>query len=149
MELIPLISAPSQSFSVVLNGQACLINLYTLDTPGDILSPVAALTIDSGVITVDTSQVTIDEGPAPITTALPGVPALYMDLIVAGQPVITGRLATNMIPMLLAAEYYAFEGDLVFIDTGATGAPLTGQNPIFTGLGDQFQLVYLEPADLQ
>lgn len=125
MRTIPLIAKPSQSLSVVLAGQACRINLYSLNTPGDILNRA---------VTVADAQ---------------SYPALYMDLLVAGQPMITCRICRNLIRALLDADYYGFIGDFVFVDSYAKASPVDGQDPVYTGLGTQFQLVYLEATDLQ
>jgi len=180
-QLVPVQATPYQSLNVVLSGQSVQITLYSLETPGDILTPLPVvtgpggsfLTIDSGVgvdsdipidtgatipagsgptidssaVTIDSSAVTIDEGPLYATTLLDGEPALYMDIMVNGQQVLNAALARNLIPMLLAAGYYGVEGDFVFVDTNASN-PLTGSDPIYTGLGDQFQLVYQQPVDL-
>lgn len=125
MKTVPLISQPAQSLSIVLAGQACRINLYSLNTPGDILN--RAIPIDD----------------------LTGYPALYMDLLVAGEPVITCRICRNLIRVLLDAQYYGFIGDFIFVDSYAKSSPTDGQDPVYTGLGTQFQLVYLEATDLQ
>jgi hypothetical protein len=149
MQLIPVVATPAQSFSIVLNGQAVQVNLYSLETPGDILAPLPGPTIDTAAITMDSGTVTIDQGPTYSTTALQGDPALYMDLIVNGQQVLNAKLAQNLIPMLLSAGYYDVQGDFVFVDTHALANPLAGTNPVYTGLGSQYQMIYLEPEDLQ
>lgn len=117
MQYIPLIAAPAQNFSIVLGGQSCQINLYSLQTPGDILSTATS-------------------------TELQGYPALYADLALGTQPVITCRIVRNLVPWLLDATYQGFIGDLVMIDT------LADTDPVWTGLGAQYQLVYLSAADL-
>lgn len=125
MKTIPLIAKPAQSLSVVLANQACRINLYSLNSPGDILNPAIPV------------------------RDLQSYPALYMDLLVGGQPVISCRICRNLIRALLDSEYYGFVGDFVFVDTYAKSSPGEGVDPIYTGLGTQFQMVYLEAADLQ
>lgn len=124
MKVIPVIPAPAQSFTVTLAGQTCKINLYSMTTPGDILNPAIA------------------------QDDLVGYPALYMDLLVNGEPVISCRLCRNLIPVLLDSKYYHFIGDFAFVDTYSQAAPLSGDDPVYTGLGSQFQMVYLEAADL-
>jgi hypothetical protein len=76
-------------------------------------------------------------------TELQGYPALYMDLTSNGEPVVSCRICRNAIRMLLDAQYLGFVGDFEFIDT------LSDTDPIYTGLGSQYQLVYLTPADIQ
>ncbi len=117
MQSIPIISAPAQNFSIVLGGQSCQINLYSLQTPGDILGTVTS-------------------------TELQGYPALYADLLLGTQPIISCRIVRNLVPWLLDATYQGFIGDLVMIDT------LADTDPVWTGLGAQYQLVYLSAADL-
>lgn len=126
-----------------------------IDQTGNAAAPLVAVagagsgpTMDSGSVTIDSGLTTIDQGTVYSDTALPGTPALYMDLTVNGQQVLNAKLAQNLIPMLLAAGYYDVAGDFVFVDTNALAAPLTGNNPDYTGLGDQYQLVYLEATDL-
>jgi hypothetical protein len=67
---------------------------------------------------------------------------LYLDLSVAGVPIITGKVCRNLDRMLLGSEYRGFQGDLMFIDTqGDT-------DPVYTGLGTRYELLYLSPAEL-
>lgn len=66
---------------------------------------------------------------------------LFMDLYVAGVVVITGVLCENL-NRIVRSLYLGFAGDFVFTDTqGST-------DPVYTGLGDRFLLVYLEPSEL-
>lgn len=67
---------------------------------------------------------------------------LFMDVSLAGVAVCSGILCENLNPIVRAA-YSGFVGDFVFYDTSGDGA-----DPIYTGLGSQFQLVYLEATDL-
>lgn len=153
MQLIPVIATPSQSFSIVLGNQSVQVNLYSLETPGNILAPISNMsdvTIDSSTVTIDTTAITIDGGGSAYypSTALQGTPALYMDLIVNGVQVLNAALAQNLIPMLNSAGYYGVVGDFIFVDTNALSAPTAGSNPVYTGLGDQYQMIYLEATDL-
>jgi hypothetical protein len=67
---------------------------------------------------------------------------LYLDLSVGGVPVVSTRICRNITRLLLDAQYRGFTGDLCFVDTqGDT-------DPVYTGLGSRYQLVYLEAADL-
>ena len=66
---------------------------------------------------------------------------LYLDLQVNNALIIGGVLCQNL-NRIVRSLYLGFSGDLAFIDT-------QGQDdPVFTGLGDRFQLAYLAPADL-
>lgn len=118
MLIIPVTAVPAQSLSIQLAGQSCGINLYSLQTPGDILAT-----------------------PLP-TTEVQGYPALYMDLTVNGTSIINCRIVRNTVPMLLDAKYYGVIGDFVVVDM------FEDTDPVYTGLGTQYQLVYLEASDL-
>ncbi|MGC8517900.1 MAG: hypothetical protein ACP5P4_05145 [Steroidobacteraceae bacterium] len=142
MQAIPLTAVPAQSLAVVLGGQNCQINLYSLQTPGAILAPTKVPLLDSN------GQQIYDSYGNPMytedysTTELQGYPALYADFSLNGAPVISCRIVRNLIPWLLDATYQGFVGDLVMVDT------LSDTEPVWTGLGTQYQLAYLQPADL-
>lgn len=66
---------------------------------------------------------------------------IYCDITSNGTPVRQGRMALNGVRLVRLA-YLGFIGDLVFMDMqGAT-------DPVYTGLGTRYQLVYLTPYDL-
>lgn len=67
---------------------------------------------------------------------------LFLDVFSNGSPVIYGAICEDLNPVVRDA-YLGFIGDLTFFDT--TGA---GADPIYTGLGSRFVLIYLEAADL-
>lgn len=67
---------------------------------------------------------------------------LFTDVSVSGTPIATGVIGENLNPMVRAA-YTGFIGDLVWFDTSGAGT-----DPIYTGIGAQYQLIYLEAADL-
>lgn len=46
------------------------------------------------------------------------------------------RLARDRVRQLIDAQYHGFEGDFAFIDTQGT------DDPVYTGLGSRWQLVY-------
>lgn len=66
---------------------------------------------------------------------------LYFDLSVSNSPVVTGILCLDRVK-LVRYSHLGFIGDLSFMDTQGTNAPE------YTGLGDRFQLMYLETTDL-
>lgn len=66
---------------------------------------------------------------------------LYLDLSIDNAPVIIGALCHDRC-LLVRQAYLGFVGDLSFIDTQGT------DDPVYTGLGDRWSLLYLEPADL-
>lgn len=66
---------------------------------------------------------------------------LFVDLYVAGALVIGGVIAENL-NRIVRSAYLGFGGDFVFFDTQGAS------DPVYTGLGGRYQLVYLEEADL-
>lgn len=66
---------------------------------------------------------------------------LYADVSVAGTPVVTCAWCRDRIRLIRHA-YRVFIGDLAIIDTQGL------QDPTYDGLGDRYQLVYLEAGDL-
>lgn len=66
---------------------------------------------------------------------------LFCDLLVNNVPIITGVICQNL-NRIVRDVYLGFIGDLVFIDNqGLT-------DPVYTGLGGQYSLAYLEADDL-
>ena len=68
--------------------------------------------------------------------------SMYVDLTVNDVPILRTHAARNGIGLLLAAKYFGFIGDLVFIDTQGDDPPH------YTGLTDRFIFVYLSPSEL-
>ena len=65
---------------------------------------------------------------------------LYFSLTVGSTVVVTTRICRNT-AFLINQGYSGFSGDFSFVDTqGQT-------DPVYTGLGTRYQLVYLEAAD--
>lgn len=71
--------------------------------------------------------------------------ALFVDLYVSNELVVAGQIAENL-NRLVRDAYLGFDGDLAFIDVEA--APGSEQDPIYTGLGTRFQLLYFEAQDV-
>jgi hypothetical protein len=67
---------------------------------------------------------------------------LFMNVSVAGTPIVSGVICENL-SRIVREAYSGFLGDLVWLDT--TGA---GTDPIYSGIGAQYLLIYLEAADL-
>lgn len=66
---------------------------------------------------------------------------LFCDVIVAGETIIAGVTCENL-NRIVRSTYLGFVGDLAFVDTqGST-------DPVYTGLGTRYLLLYLEEADL-
>jgi len=66
---------------------------------------------------------------------------LYVDLLVNDAQIIGGVVAQNL-NVIVRDAYLGFVGDLAFADTQGD------QDPVYTGLGSRFILVYLFPSDL-
>lgn len=66
---------------------------------------------------------------------------LYMSVFLAGEPVVQGVICQNL-NRIVRSLYLGFEGDFVWLDTQGAA------DPIFTGIGARWQLVYLSTADL-
>jgi hypothetical protein len=118
MLTVPLNAVPSQTLTVTLDGQSCQIAVYQ-------------------------KQPIVDEY---------GVAAgLFFDLIVDGVPICNTVRCLDRTQLLMDRQYLGVVGDFMFIDTLATaGGPPTfnGAPPYYSGLGSQFLLLFLEPADL-
>ena len=66
---------------------------------------------------------------------------LFLDLYVSNSLIISGVLCQNL-NRIVRSAYLGFSGDLGFWDQQGTS------DPVYTGLGGRFQLVYLSPTDL-
>jgi hypothetical protein len=146
VQTIPLQAVPSQTLSLTLNGQAVGISLYTMNDAGGILGG-SGFTADTTEITADTTDVTADETSGFFPLSLQPNQQLYIDVTLDGDAIITAKLCTVLQPLLLTSPYIGFEGELEFFDTLNTGLQ-DSTNPVYTGLGTQYQLVYFSPADL-
>ncbi len=67
--------------------------------------------------------------------------ALHVDVYVGNALIVAGVIAENL-NRIVRDAYLGFVGDLAFVDTDGT------DDPVFTGLGSRFLLLYLEPQDL-
>lgn len=70
---------------------------------------------------------------------------LYMDLYLGSQLVVAGVTCLNL-NRIVRSLYLGFSGDLAFFDTQAGGGE--GADPVYTGLGSQFVLLYFSAAEL-
>lgn len=69
--------------------------------------------------------------------------AMFLDLYVDNALIVGGVVCENR-NNLVRNSYLGFDGDLIFTDTqaGTDG----GSDPVYTGLGSQFVLLYLSPG---
>lgn len=66
----------------------------------------------------------------------------YMDLGYNGITVTTTALCLDQEQVLLDRQYLGFVGDFMFVDTQGN------DDPVYTGFGTRWVLLYLEAADL-
>ena len=67
---------------------------------------------------------------------------LFIDVELDNQVIALSRVLEDGARVLQDCQYKDFVGDFVIVDTQGE------LNPIYTGLGTRWQLVYLEAADL-
>lgn len=66
---------------------------------------------------------------------------VYFDLLLKGQYIVRTRIVRDRQRLLLDAKYRGFAGDFMFVDMEGT------DDPVYTGLGSRFQLVYLAAGE--
>lgn len=140
MLVIPTAAVPSQTVNVVLANQNCRINMYEkLGYSPASVGTGAAIATDTGALLVTEAGalIVVDE-PALVNDSYP---ALYLDLYVNDALIIGGVLCLNA-NVIVRDAYLGFTGDLAFYDTQGTS------DPVSTGLGGRYVLMYLEAADL-
>ena len=119
MQVVPLAPNPNQTLQIVLAGQNCAIELRTLD----------------GYAVTDNADFTDSQ------------PYLAFTLDVAGVSITRTQNCLNLKRLLINRQYLGFVGDFIFVDTQPD--PTTGAaDPQYSGLGDRWQLIYLEASDL-
>jgi len=72
---------------------------------------------------------------------------LFVDIYLNNAILKAGMIAQDR-HLLVRDAYWGFTGDLAFFDTLATPPNYEGEDPTYTGLGAQFLLVYLTPAEV-
>lgn len=90
--------------------------------------PISAVPSQSLQVTLGTQNCKIN-----IYTLSTG---MFLDLFVNNDPILTGIICRDRLKLIRLA-YLGFIGDLAFIDTEGT------DDPVYTGLGTRFLLVYL------
>ena len=66
---------------------------------------------------------------------------LFQDTYVNGNLVLGGVICLNL-SRIIRSVYFGFIGDFIYDDTQGT------TDPVYTGLGARYQLIYLEASDL-
>jgi len=72
--------------------------------------------------------------------------ALFITVYVGNSLIVASVIAENL-NRIVRSKYLGFTGDLAFFDTQGRG-PDGPTDPVYTGLGNRYQLLYLEEADL-
>lgn len=70
---------------------------------------------------------------------------LFVTVYVGNSLIVASVIAENL-NRIVRSTYLGFAGDLVFLDTQAEAG--VSSDPVYTGLGSRFQLLYLDAADL-
>lgn len=118
MQQIPLSAVPSQTLSIVLNGQSCQIAVYQKQPIVDEYGVAAGLFFDLIVA---------------------GVPIINTARCLDRTPILQDRQYLGVVGEFMFLDTLATEGGPPTFN----GAP-----PFYTGLNTQFVLLYLEAADL-
>ena len=66
---------------------------------------------------------------------------LFLDLEASGVPIVSAVICEDR-TLLVRLAYLGFVGDLAFMDTQGT------DDPLYSGLGSRWVLLYLTPSDL-
>jgi hypothetical protein len=66
---------------------------------------------------------------------------LYVDILVGTTPIVQGIIGLNG-NLIVRDTYFGFSGDLEFLDT------TDNSDPVYTGFGTRWFLVYLSPSDI-
>jgi hypothetical protein len=66
---------------------------------------------------------------------------LFIDVYLNGTLLVGGVICQNE-NLIVRDTYLGFPGDLAFIDN------VSNTDPYYTGLGDQYSLVWLQPSDV-
>ena len=66
---------------------------------------------------------------------------MFLDLYVEESNVLAGVLCRNLTPLVINS-YFGFPGDLMFVDNLKLNA-----DPIYTGLGSRWFLIYMNSVD--
>lgn len=98
-------------------------------------------TIPITAVPSQTLSVILDRQPAQIMLRQNGA-SLYLDLRLDGTPIVLTRICRDRQLILTDAQYRGFRGQLMFVDLQGTS------DPVYTGLGTRFVLVYLAAGEV-
>lgn len=106
--------------------------------------PLAAVPSQSVLVNLNGQQTQINvyqKQPGVSSGYGPATGFLLADVYLNNVPLVTGVLCLNK-ALLVIDSYFGFVGDLAFVDQQAE------TDPVYTGLGSQYLLYYLEASDL-
>ena len=72
---------------------------------------------------------------------------LFMDVLVNGDVICQGIICENA-NLIVRYAYLGFIGDFAWFDTYAGVTETQPSNPVYTGIGAQYVLMYLDPSDV-
>lgn len=96
-------------------------------------------TIPLAAVPNQTLQVQLGEQPCTLDVRQTSF-GLFINVTVNQTRIVAGVICQNLNP-IVRSTYLGFVGDLVFYDTQGT------DNPVYTGLGSRFLLMYVETTD--
>lgn len=67
---------------------------------------------------------------------------VYVDVLIGAQPIVQGIIGLNS-NLIVRNTYFGFLGDLIFLDAQGVGA-----DPVYTGFGTRFFLLYLSATEI-
>lgn len=95
-----------------------------------------------GAQAVPNQQLQCQLGTQPVTLNITQYQyGLFMDVLVNGTAIISGVICENL-NRIVRDAYLGFSGDLLWYDTQGTS------DPVYTGIGSRYQLIYLTPDEL-
>lgn len=68
--------------------------------------------------------------------------AMHMDVLIGADAIVEGVICENG-NRIVRDAYLGFTGDFVWFDVQGEGT-----DPVYTGIGTRYQLLYLSPAEL-
>ena len=140
MQTIPLSAVASQSLTVTLNGQNCQLNIYAKTFATDNINAGDFLTTTAGAIVTDASLSPLQITAYSVATNAV-VNRVFVDVYINNTLIIGGVPGLNAVKIVRDA-YLGFSGDLVFYDLEGSS------DPLYSGLGTRWVLVYYLPSEL-
>lgn len=100
------------------------------------------LTVPLAAIPTQTLSIVLDNQAFAMTVRTVAG-SLYFSLSLGGVAVVTNKVAIDRTRLLLSSSYQGVVGDFAFVDTQVPYA-----DPVYSGLGTRYFLIYLQAGDL-